>query len=166
MEINCKYCPKNDGTGNCLINGCPLPPVIKEIEEMQSFLEITASDNPKELIDRLTDINVYLARSGKLLADAKAYQDQVTANVYASHMEFISRVPATVAMKFVAAQSVTANQIVTWLDRINRTLVHAGDNIRTQISFAKQDMALQRNCLLYTSPSPRDGLLSRMPSSA
>ena len=97
MEINCKYCPKNDGTGNCLINGCPLPPVIKEIEEMQSFLEMTASDNPKELIDRLTDINVYLARSGKLLADAKAYQDQVTANVYASHMEFISRVPATVA---------------------------------------------------------------------
>ena len=26
--------------------------------------------------------------------------------------------------------------------------------------------SLQRNCLLYTSPSPRDGLLSRMPSSA
>ena len=23
-----------------------------------------------------------------------------------------------------------------------------------------------QNCLLYTSPSPRDGLLSRMPSSA
>ena len=26
--------------------------------------------------------------------------------------------------------------------------------------------ALDMNCLLYTSPSPRDGLLSRMPSSA
>ena len=25
---------------------------------------------------------------------------------------------------------------------------------------------MNRNCLLYTSPSPRDGLLSRMPSSA
>ena len=25
---------------------------------------------------------------------------------------------------------------------------------------------LDRSCLLYTSPSPRDGLLSRMPSSA
>ena len=25
---------------------------------------------------------------------------------------------------------------------------------------------LPKNCLLYTSPSPRDGLLSRMPSSA
>lgn len=128
----------------CDMNNCPLPNIIKEIEEMQSFLEITTSDNPKELVERLTDINVYLARSGKLLAEAKAFQDEVTANVYASHVEFISRVPATVAIKFVAAQSVTANQLVTWLDRINRTLVHAGDNIRTQISFAKQDMALQR----------------------
>ena len=27
-------------------------------------------------------------------------------------------------------------------------------------------IALSRRCLLYTSPSPRDGLLSRMPSSA
>ena len=28
------------------------------------------------------------------------------------------------------------------------------------------DMADVLDCLLYTSPSPRDGLLSRMPSSA
>ena len=28
------------------------------------------------------------------------------------------------------------------------------------------DYDLVRDCLLYTSPSPRDGLLSRMPSSA
>ena len=26
--------------------------------------------------------------------------------------------------------------------------------------------AMEQTCLLYTSPSPRDGLLSRMPSSA
>ena len=30
---------------------------------------------------------------------------------------------------------------------------------------AKQSTKIN-NCLLYTSPSPRDGLLSRMPSSA
>ena len=28
------------------------------------------------------------------------------------------------------------------------------------------DIAQSSSCLLYTSPSPRDGLLSRMPSSA
>ena len=38
----------------------------------------------------------------------------------------------------------------------------------TQVSLAGIDLDayLARDCLLYTSPSPRDGLLSRMPSSA
>ena len=31
---------------------------------------------------------------------------------------------------------------------------------------ARKDVKKQFTCLLYTSPSPRDGLLSRMPSSA
>ena len=31
---------------------------------------------------------------------------------------------------------------------------------------AERMNALSTGCLLYTSPSPRDGLLSRMPSSA
>ena len=36
------------------------------------------------------------------------------------------------------------------------TMEFPEENVRTQT----------RSCLLYTSPSPRDGLLSRMPSSA
>ena len=31
---------------------------------------------------------------------------------------------------------------------------------------ARVDHSTDETCLLYTSPSPRDGLLSRMPSSA
>ena len=32
--------------------------------------------------------------------------------------------------------------------------------------YRMRGFSLFKNCLLYTSPSPRDGLLSRMPSSA
>ena len=39
------------------------------------------------------------------------------------------------------------------------------DNYEIVDDFAQADAALV-SCLLYTSPSPRDGLLSRMPSSA
>ena len=40
-------------------------------------------------------------------------------------------------------------------------LIHGG------LRYLKQlDVALVRDCLLYTSPSPRDATLSRMPSSA
>ena len=141
MDIDCTYCPKN---GQCEPSECIFIPIMEEVQRMHEFLEVTTSDNPKELVARLSDINFFMARSGKLLADAKEIQDMFTANIYAVNTAFISRVPATVATKYIASQCVAANKLVTWLERQNRALVHAGDNIRTQISFAKQDIALQR----------------------
>ena len=43
-----------------------------------------------------------------------------------------------------------------------------GDNVTASLSGddAQLFTLTSENCLLYTSPSPRDGLLSRMPSSA
>ena len=44
------------------------------------------------------------------------------------------------------------------------------DNIiissKVDLQINQQYLAFDLTCLLYTSPSPRDGLLSRMPSSA
>ena len=39
------------------------------------------------------------------------------------------------------------------------------ETVKTCIQYVIKDTELE-SCLLYTSPSPRDGLLSRMPSSA
>ena len=38
--------------------------------------------------------------------------------------------------------------------------------VLVKMELTDQSWHLVKNCLLYTSPSPRDGLLSRMPSSA
>ena len=43
--------------------------------------------------------------------------------------------------------------------------LRAGGGIMT-LDEPRQGYFLGKICLLYTSPSPRDGLLSRMPSSA
>ena len=40
------------------------------------------------------------------------------------------------------------------------------DNLRTEVVGITGHRTVPICCLLYTSPSPRDGLLSRMPSSA
>ena len=61
-----------------------------------------------------------------------------------SALKAILKMPATIAMKFIASQTVTENYLVNWLDRINRTCTHQSDNIRTQISFAKEQMSLTR----------------------
>eukprot|EP01016_Furgasonia_blochmanni_P041228 TRINITY_DN5328_c0_g2_i3.p1 TRINITY_DN5328_c0_g2~~TRINITY_DN5328_c0_g2_i3.p1 ORF type:complete len:107 (+),score=5.26 TRINITY_DN5328_c0_g2_i3:251-571(+) len=45
----------------------------------------------------------------------------------------------------------------------NEIIYHL-DNVRLQIN--NSSIPMYSACLLYTSPSPRDGLLSRMPSSA
>ena len=52
---------------------------------------------------------------------------------------------------------------------LQQNLASQKENIRRLIERAKMDgddEAVANLCLLYTSPSPRDGLLSRMPSSA
>ena len=48
------------------------------------------------------------------------------------------------------------------LKRMKSTLLHAYNNS----PFYQKQFTQHGVCLLYTSPSPRDGLLSRMPSSA
>ena len=40
------------------------------------------------------------------------------------------------------------------------------DTLREELLGSEGRVVLVNLCLLYTSPSPRDGLLSRMPSSA
>ena len=40
------------------------------------------------------------------------------------------------------------------------------NRLRVEKKQLNEDVSKLRSCLLYTSPSPRDGLLSRMPSSA
>ena len=65
----------------------------------------------------------------------------------------------------LAAVQIIYQALITGQSAINfapQFLAHyAGDVAK---SFKVKD--LDKGCLLYTSPSPRDGLLSRMPSSA
>ena len=44
--------------------------------------------------------------------------------------------------------------------------VEAASCVGKDISASDKRLVISNCCLLYTSPSPRDGLLSRMPSSA
>ena len=41
-----------------------------------------------------------------------------------------------------------------------------GQSIKIAVITSGENVSKAKACLLYTSPSPRDGLLSRMPSSA
>ena len=72
-----------------------------------------------------------------------------------------------------AAHKVDLMKFIATLDLDEATAARAAinplrlfDDKREEMRKAMADAPLLINCLLYTSPSPRDGLLSRMPSSA
>ena len=52
---------------------------------------------------------------------------------------------------------------IAWLAKFGKAMM-TGSGACVFAEFASREQA--EDCLLYTSPSPRDGLLSRMPSSA
>ena len=87
---------------------------------------------------------------------------------------------------FGTARSIINNMVIGVVDGYEKKLEIKGVGFRAVLEGDLLDLALgyshpikvkipegitvkvdqNTNCLLYTSPSPRDGLLSRMPSSA
>ena len=68
----------------------------------------------------------------------KKYKDEMTLQIFTEHGEWLCQAPATIAKQFIQAKSGDINYLVNWLDRINRSIVHIGDNMRTQLSFIKE----------------------------
>lgn len=117
--------------------------VAQELTEIQLFLEEEVEGaEPEILIQRLSTLNSLMARTGFLLAVAKADQDRAMREVFDKYRGDILAMPASLAQKFISAQCERENYYATWLDRLNRECVHHSDNIRTQVSFAKQNMML------------------------
>lgn len=144
MEWKCDYCKHYCGDPMTDEGKCPKRKVYDESQTIQKFLEAKPSDDPNELVARLTENNTYIARTGYLLAVAQKMQDEEMALVFQYEMASIKDLSATLAKKYVECQCSDINALVTMLERQNRALVHQSDNIRTQVSFEKENMALTR----------------------
>jgi len=115
-----------------------------ELQQIQDFLDIEASDNPEELTERLSAMNVYLARSGKLMADAQYILAKEKDAVFSEFGSRMFNAPPSIVKELLAARTADASYVYLWAERINRTIVHAGDNIRTQVSYGKENLKLTR----------------------
>lgn len=117
----------------------------EQAEIMQRFLEEDIpTDNPNVLVNRLSTINTYLACSGKALADAKLLQDKEIVFIYQNNSNYILSLSPSIAKRYVESLASAENHLVNWIERINRTLVHIGDNVRTQISYSKEELRLTK----------------------
>ena len=74
-------------------------------------------------------------------------------------------------VRFVAPEPIDGDAVIEHLDgqRVGKMVIKALRRPRATLVIDPEGRVTvhgTHRCLLYTSPSPRDGLLSRMPSSA
>lgn len=121
-----------------LLNILSLDDLEKEATEIDSFLNITCSDDINEMSERIRDLGVYLARSGKMLADSKVHQDKAITESILNNLN--TGLSANNLKKLIESTCYRENYMVNWLDRLNRTITHQIDSLRTLISLAKEDL--------------------------
>ena len=111
---------------------------------MQTFLETPAGHEPQELIDRIEYLNILVAKSGQLLAQAKYIQDDIinTGLMQAMEQELDKKLSPSLVNKFVGSGAKNINYLVNWADRINAAATHQLDGIRTIISYKKAELNL------------------------
>lgn len=116
-----------------------------EAQAIQDFLEITMSDDPQEVIERGNDLQVYMARTGKMLADAKyILNEQKRTETMNVVQEFIidQKLSAKVQNALIDGLCKEAQYLVDWIDRLNEACTHQLDWCRSVNSKNKEEMRL------------------------
>ena len=117
----------------------------KEAQEIQSYLEITMSDNPQEVIDRGNVLMAYLARTSQMLADAKRI---VNKKRRAEAMQLVKelladqKLSAKVQNAFIDSLCADEQHLVDWIERMNAACTHQMDWCRSIVSKNKAEIML------------------------
>ena len=119
--------------------------IYAELTNIDSFLNITMSENAEEAILRGNDLAVYVARSGKLLADAKYWLNEaMNSETMKTLAETAKNAKATATAINALVNSLCREEryLVDWCERCNRTATHQLSWCVTVISKAKEEMKM------------------------
>ena len=118
----------------------------KEISEINDYLNITCSNNPVEIQERISVIMVYLNRSGEMLADAKKLLRKKKSTEISNTIIAIAKEQCLSAKVQNALLDSIADEsyLVDRLDRLNAACTHQLDALRTLLSYEKEAMRLNK----------------------
>lgn len=129
------------------LNITPKDRILSELTDIDSYLNTTMSENPEEALQRGNDLASHVARTGKLLADAKYHLNQArSSEVMETLRETAKNAKATAKAVNALVDSLCREEqyLVDWCERANRTATHQLSWCVTVISKAKEEMKLGR----------------------
>ena len=110
--------------------------ITQEIEDISGFCAcVYDQTNGQEMSERLTNLHVYLARSGTLQAEAQYLLDSSIA-VETEKLITMDLAPSVIT-SLSKGRSATFQKLWKLCERMNRTITHQIEGIRTQISLLK-----------------------------
>jgi hypothetical protein len=112
--------------------------------KMQTFLETKPGSEPNDLIDRMENLSVLIAKSGNCLADAKYLQDMVVngAIMEALKKSYEERLSPSTINKFVTTAANDLNYLVNLYDRLNSSASKQLMSLNVLLSYRKAEMTM------------------------
>lgn len=129
-----------------LTNITPIQDLFTEAGNIQKVLEVTISEDGSEATHHGNDIAVYVARTGKMLADAKFHLNTKKQSDIIGTLRTVAKETPNASAKVVNALVDSAckeeQYLVDWIGRLNAAATHKLEWCRTVISKAKEEMRL------------------------
>ena len=121
----------------------PSKDLFAEAKQIQDFCQITPSDNPEEISARIVDCGIYVARTSKMIADAKYH---LNLRLKDEAMEVIKKIladnkwSAKVQNSLIESICKEERYLVDWLTELNKAVKYQFEAMRSLLSYEKEQM--------------------------
>lgn len=119
----------------------------KEAQQIQDYLDITCSENPEEVLERIRAIMPYISRTAFMLAEAKKALRRKKASEISNTIINIAKeqcLSAKVQNTLIDSIAEDEAYLVDWLDRLNAAATHQVDALRSILSFERENLRITK----------------------
>lgn len=119
----------------------------QEAQQIQGYLDITCSENPEEVLERIRAIMPYISRTAFMLAEAKKALRRKKASEISNTIINIAKeqcLSAKVQNTLIDSIAEDEAYLVDWLDRLNAAATHQVDALRSILSYEREQLRLTK----------------------
>nr|WP_297167563.1 hypothetical protein [uncultured Dysgonomonas sp.] len=119
----------------------------QEAQQIQDYLDITCSENPEEVLERIRVIMPYISRTAFMLAEAKKALRRKKASEISNTIINIAKeqcLSAKVQNTLIDSIAEEEAYLVDWLDRLNAAATHQVDALRSILSFERENLRITK----------------------
>lgn len=119
----------------------------QEAQQIQDYLDITCSENPEEVLERIRVIMPYISRTAFMLAEAKKALRRKKASEISNTIINIAKeqcLSAKVQNTLIDSIAEEEAYLVDWLERLNAAATHQVDALRSILSYEREQLRINK----------------------